>query len=447
MKAPDLEEALIGACMVEKDAYFDVADMLTSSMFAEAKHKEIWASFERLTAQDKPIDLLTVTQDLRTAGRAEEITPDTLTSLTNKVGSTANIQYHAEIVKQYYLRRWLCAFGDDTQKEAKDSDEDIFSLIEKSEQRLLSSASEAEQSDGVFLSENADNIINKIDALNKGYIDGVSTGLKDLDAVTSGFHNSDLIIIAGRPGMGKTTGMVQFAINVANEGGNVALFSLEMSTDQLHQRLISNLTSFNSAKFRSEGFSAEEQKQIGEALDHPVNKRVILDDKSNMTAFSLRSKCRRWAKRYGLSAIFVDYLQLLNSKSGDNRDQELGHITRACKQIAKELNVPIILYSQLSRQVEQRGGMKRPQLSDLRESGNIEQDADQVIFMWRGEYYRLDEDEDGYSTKNVLKWIVSKNRHGQNKDVPSGIDISTHRIWDLANGNEQQAQSTIQTPF
>jgi len=143
----------------------------------------------------------------------------------------------------------------------------------------------------------------------------------------------------------------------------------------------------------------------------------------------------------------VDYLQLLNSKSGDNRDQELGHITRACKQIAKELNVPIILYSQLSRQVEQRGGMKRPQLSDLRESGNIEQDADQVIFMWRGEYYRLDEDEDGYSTKNVLKWIVSKNRHGQNKDVPSGIDISTHRIWDLADSDEQAAQSTSETPF
>jgi replicative DNA helicase len=439
----DLEKAVIGAVLLEKSAYYDVADILTSKMFCEPPYKAIWEAIENVAKNDNPIDLLTTKRELERQGNLDKVGGHVaLSQLTTHIGSTANISSWAEGIKAEYLRRWLGQFAEQIKSDANKSEEDIYSIIESSEKQLLATGQQAEGSDGVFLSESGTKVIQTLDNLEKGIIDGVHSGLKDLDHVTAGLHNSDLVIIAGRPAMGKTSAMIQFARNIASEGGMVGIFSLEMPVLQLHQKMIANQTGIDSAKFRHGSFSQDQYQLINNALADPINERIIVEDKPALSPFNLRSKGRRWAKKHGLNAIFIDYLQKMQSE-GRNRDEELGHLSRSCKELAKELNIPVIAFSQLSRAVENRGGYKMPQLSDLRESGNIEQDADQVLFMWRGSYYNIPEDEDGNSTDGVLRWIAGKNRHGPAKDIPSGIDITTSRIWDLADASD----NTQAAPF
>lgn len=423
-QAIPLEEAVLGAIMLEKDALSVVIDILRADSFYLDAHQLIFRAMLRLFERSYPVDLLTVTEELKKAGHLEGVGgPYYLIELTNKVASAANIEYHARIIAQKYIQRELIRVSTNIIRNAYEDTTDVFDLLDEAENGLFSIAEKNMSRSYDTMGSLAAKALKQIEELkNKEEgLTGVPTGFVDLDRLTSGWQPSDLIIIAARPGMGKTSFVLSLAKNSSldfNKG--VAVFSLEMSSIQLAQRLISMEAEIPLGKLRTGKLEDYEWQQLRTSIERISNAPIYLDDTPGINIFELRAKCRRMKLQYDIQLIIIDYLQLM-SGGGDNqrgnREQEVSAISRALKGLAKELQVPVIALSQLSRAVEVRGGTKRPQLSDLRESGSIEQDADIVSFIFRPEYYQILEDENGNSLRGIAEIIVAKHRNGATDTV------------------------------
>jgi replicative DNA helicase len=419
-QAVELEEIILGAIMLESDAIVQVADILKSESFYKEAHQHIYRAILKLSEEHEPIDLMTVMEKLRKLGKLEEIGgPQYLAELTSRVNSAAHIEYHARIVAQKYIQRELIRISSDIQDKAFDTSSDVDDLLDFSEKELFNLAYGNIKKDA----NQIDTIINEaIKQLNEASqredgLSGVPCGFSEMDRITSGWQRSDLIIIAARPSMGKTAFVLSMARNIAvNHQHAIALFSLEMSSVQLVNRLISSETEIPADRLRTGKLSKDEWSQLNDKIDRLYKSPVFIDDTPAISLFELRAKCRRLKMQHDISLVVVDYLQLMtvgSDSKGINREQEVSIISRGLKAIAKELNIPVIALSQLNRSVETRGGDKRPQLSDLRESGAIEQDADIVIFIHRPERYGITQDDSGRSLIGLAEIIIAKHRNGE----------------------------------
>ncbi len=437
-QAIPLEEAVLGALMLDKNAMSVVLDILREDSFYLDSHRVIFASMKRLFERTHPIDLLTVAEELKKSGDLEAAGgPAYLTSLTDRVASSANLEYHARIVAQKFIQRELIRVSSETIKDAFEESTDVFELLDKSEKGLFDIAQQNMGRMVENMSSLASKALKQLEELRDRTdgLTGVPTGFTHLDRLTSGWQPSDLIIVAARPAMGKTSFTLSLAKNAATEYGRpVAIFSLEMSALQLAQRLISMDAEVEGGKLRNGQLDEDEWERIQHAIEHVSDAKIFIDDTPAINIFELRAKCRRLKMQHDIQLVVIDYLQLMsggNDKNRGNREQEVSSISRGLKGMAKELNIPVIALSQLSRAVETRGGDKRPMLSDLRESGSIEQDADIVSFIYRPEYYDLLEDEEGNSLKNVAELIVAKHRNGEVKTVKLKFTQQYARFSDL----------------
>ncbi len=417
-QAPDLEEAVLGAMMLEQDALTNIIDILKEGVFYKEAHQKIFAVISHLFAESLPVDILTVTNELQKRGQLEIVGGAYyISQLTNRVASAANIEYHARIVIQKYIQRELIRISSDIIKESYEDSQDIFDILDKAEKELFNvSETNLRRSYSDMQSLIKDSIKRIESAKDKdGHITGVPTGFSDLDRVTAGWQPADLVVLAARPGMGKTAFVLSLARNVAVQFQRpTAIFSLEMTGVQLVTRLIASETEIAAEKLKRGQLTEDEWKHLNERIAGLTTAPLFIDDTPALTIFELRAKCRRLKSQHDIQLVIIDYLQLM-SGSGDNkgnREQEISTISRSLKSLAKELNIPIIALSQLSRAVETRGGTKRPILSDLRESGAIEQDADMVLFIYRPEYYEIMEDGEGNSTERMAELIVAKHRNG-----------------------------------
>lgn len=422
-QAIDAEQAVLGAMLLDRDAVTDTIDVLHVESFYDPKHKEIFEAIKDLFGSTNPIDLLTVTQRLREKGKLEMAGNAVyLASLTTRVASVANVEYHARIISQKFIQREVIRMCTETLKTAYDDTEDVFELLSKAEQLLYGIAEKNMKRALTSMPDAVNQAILEIEAAQKqgDGLSGIPTGFKELDKLTSGWQRSDMIVIAARPAMGKTAFVLSMARNTAVDYGmKVAIFSLEMSSVQLVKRLISSESRISAEKLRKGDLKDHEFQQLHSRITNLSKAPIFIDDTPGISVFDLRAKCRRLNADGKLSMVIIDYLQLMSAGTGKggNREQEISFISRSIKEIAKELNVPIIALSQLSRSVETRGGDKKPALSDLRESGAIEQDADIVAFLYRPEYYKIEQDAEGNSTKGIGQVIVAKHRNGGLDDV------------------------------
>jgi replicative DNA helicase len=419
-QAVDLEEAVLGAMLIDKKGVDEVIDILQAEAFYKTSHQYIFESIFELFEASEPIDLLTVSNDLKKKGKLEVAGGNPyLVSLTQKVASSAHIEFHARIILQKHIQRSLIKISSEIIENSYKDSIDVFDLLDEAESKLY----DVTQGNIKKSSETAQSLViqakRRIEDISKRQgLSGVSTGFEKLDQLTSGWQPSDLIIIAARPGMGKTALTLSMARNIAVlKEIPVAFFSLEMSSVQLITRLISAETGLSSEKLRTGKLAAHEWEQLNVKVSALEKAPLFIDDTPSLSIFDLRAKARRLASQHGIKLIIIDYLQLMtaatNNKTG-NREQEISTISRNLKALAKELDVPVIALSQLSRAVETRGGTKRPLLSDLRESGAIEQDADIVSFIYRPEYYGIDEwdDEERSPSEGQAEFIVAKHRNG-----------------------------------
>ena len=420
----DLEEAVLGALMLEKDAYTLVCDLLRPESFYEPANQLVYAAIQQLGAAQRPIDMLTVTEKLRQNGDLEKVGGAVFISdLTSRVASGAHVEYHARIVAQKYLARELITFASSIESKAFDESNDVDDLLQEAEGRLFEISQRNVKKDVTQIDPVIGQAIEQIQiaANQKSGLSGLQSGYHDLDKVTSGWQNSDLIIIAARPAMGKTAFVVSMAKNMAvNYNIPIAVFSLEMSNLQLVNRLICNTCEIEGEKIKSGRLSQMEWDQLLSRVKHLYSAPLYIDDTPSLSIFELRTKARRLQREHNIQFIIIDYLQLMNAsgmKYG-SREQEVSLISRSLKQLAKELNIPIIALSQLNRSVENRADGKRPQLSDLRESGAIEQDADMVCFIHRPEYYvKSTTDAEGNDIRGLAEFIIAKHRSGSVGDI------------------------------
>jgi replicative DNA helicase len=412
--------------MIDKKGVDEVIDILQSEAFYKDAHKHIFEAIFQLFTDSQPIDLLTVSSQLKKNAKLDLAGGDFyLIQLTQKVSSSAHIEFHSRIILQKYIQRSLIRISSEIIEESYDETTDVFDLLDKAESKLY----EVTQGNIKRSSETAQSLViqakKRIEEIaNKEGLSGIATGFEKLDKVTSGWQPSDLVIIAARPGMGKTAFVLSMARNIAIDFGHpVALFSLEMSSVQLITRLISSETGLSSEKLRTGKLEKHEWEQLSVKVKDLEKAPLFIDDSPSLSIFDLRAKARRLASQHGIKLIIVDYLQLMtaggNGKGGGNREQEISTISRNLKALAKELEVPVIALSQLSRAVETRGSSKRPLLSDLRESGAIEQDADIVSFIYRPEYYKIEEwdDEDSSPTAGQAEFIIAKHRNGSLENI------------------------------
>ncbi|MCB0496930.1 MAG: replicative DNA helicase [Cyclobacteriaceae bacterium] len=422
-QALELEEAVLGALMLEKDALSSIADILKPEVFYKDAHRLIYEAILFLFNDSQPVDLLTVTNQLRKDGTLEAVGGAyAVTALTTKVNSAANVEYHARIIIEMAIKRELIRVSGEIQREAYEDTTDVFDLLDKTEGSLFEISEQNIRKNYQDMKTIMSEALSELEARQKHTdgLTGVPSGFSDLDRVTSGWQPSDLVIIAARPGMGKTAFVVSAMRNAAVDFGKpVAIFSLEMSSVQLVNRLISAESELESEKIKKGNLAEYEWQQLLHKTEKISKAPIFIDDTPALTILELRAKCRRLKSQHDVQLIIIDYLQLMSadSRSGGNREQEIASISRALKGLAKELNVPVIALSQLSRAVETRGGDKRPQLSDLRESGSIEQDADMVMFLYRPEYYGLNEDAEGMPTTGMGEVIIAKHRNGSLDNV------------------------------
>lgn len=436
-QAVDLEEAVLGALLIEKDALTNVIDILRPESFYKESHQRIYSAIQNLFSKSEPIDILTVTNELRQKGELEFAGGAYyITYLTDRVASSAHAEYHARIIAQKHIQRELIRISSEIIKDAYEDTTDVFNLLDKAEQNLFSVAEGNIRKNYDKMSSLIGQAIKQIETARsqEGGITGTPSGFSALDRVTSGWQRSDLIILAARPGMGKTAFVLSMARNVAVEFKKpTAVFSLEMSSLQLVNRLIASESELSAEKLKKGNLAHHEWEQLNSKIGRLSDAPLFIDDTPALSVFELRAKCRRLKAQHGIGLIIIDYLQLMTT-GGDNkgnREQEISTISRSLKSIAKELDVPIIALSQLSRAVETRGGDKRPQLSDLRESGAIEQDADMVLFIYRPEYYGLEQDEQGNSTQGLAELIIAKHRNGSLENIPLRFIASLAKFTDL----------------
>ena len=418
-QAVDLEEAILGSLMLEKDAFITVSDFLKPECFYKEAHQKIYRGIQNLSLNNEPVDILTVSEEMKRLGELEEIGGYYyLAQLTSKVASEAHIEFHARIVVQKYIQRELIRVCTDIQNKAYDEATDVADLVDMAQKQVFEIAEGNIKKETTAINALIDEAIKGIEIAGKRAdgLSGVPSGFNALDEVTSGWQPSDLVIIAARPSMGKTAFVLSMTRNMAvNHNQPIALFSLEMSSVQLVNRLIASETELGSEKIRNGKLSEEEWQQLHSKIKALIKAPIYVDDTPALSIFELRAKCRRLQQRYGIKVLIIDYLQLMTAGADmrGNREQEVSMISRQLKIIAKELNIPVIALSQLNRGVEQRtGDAKKPMLSDLRESGAIEQDADMVLFIHRPERYGIMEDSMGNSLKGIADIIIAKHRNG-----------------------------------
>lgn len=431
----EFEEAVLGALMLEKDAVHTVVDILKPECFYSDAHSKIFKAILDLSIDHKPIDIHTVAQQLKANDALEQIGgPFYLAQLTNKVASTAHLEYHARIIAQKFIQRELIRVGADIQTRAFEEAEDVSDMLDQAEQDLFQIAEgnikkEVSRIDSVLREaiQGIEDAGNQPDGLS-----GVPSGFTELDRMTNGWQPSDLLIIAARPAMGKTAFVLSMARNTAVEHKRpVALFSLEMASVQLVNRIIAMESEISSEKLKKGNLEDWEWQQLEHKIRNLEDAPIFIDDTPALSIFEFRAKLRRLVMQHKIELVIIDYLQLMTAGGQASREQEVSTISRSLKAIAKELNVPIIALSQLNRSVEMRAGDKRPQLSDLRESGAIEQDADMVMFIHRPEYFGITEDEVGNSLIGMAEIIVAKFRSGGTGDVRLRFKKEFTRFMDV----------------
>jgi len=420
-QAVDLEQAVLGAMLIDKKGVDDAIDILTPDSFYKTEHQYIYEAIFDLFKDSQPIDILTVTDRLIKNGKLQLAGGEVyLIGLTQKVASSAHVEFHARIVLQKYIQRKLITISNDIIEEAYDETTDVFDLLDSAESKLF----EITQGSLNKSSESAESLVSqalkKIESMaGKEGMSGLPSGFTKLDQLTSGWQPSDLVILAARPGMGKTAFVMSMAKNMAIDFNiPVAIFSLEMSSVQLITRMISSETGLSSSKLKKGNLLPHEWEQLNIKVKKLADAPIFIDDTPALSIFDLRAKARRLVSQHKVKIVIIDYLQLMtagsSNKGGGNREQEISTISRNLKALAKELDIPVIALSQLSRAVETRGGSKRPLLSDLRESGAIEQDADIVSFIYRPEYYGTLEwdDEEHTPCEGQAELIIAKHRNG-----------------------------------
>ena len=424
-QAIELEQAVLGALMIEKDAISQIGEMLRPDSFYDNRHKLIFAAISTLNFEQKPIDILTVTEQLKSVGNLEEAGgPFYITQLSGMVASSAHIEYHARIIAQKYAARQLITFSSGILESAFDATQDVDELMQTAQGQLFELAQNNQKKDYSHIDPiigEAYEMLRKASARTDG-LSGIPSGFYELDKMTSGWQNSDLVILAARPAMGKTAFALSMAKNIAvDQGIPVAFFSLEMANVQLVNRIISNVCEIKSEKIRSGQLAPYEWGQLDYKMKDLYGKPFYTDDTANLSVNEFCTKARRLVKEHGVQLIMIDYLQLMNASgmSFGSRQEEVSMISRSLKGLAKELQIPILALSQLNRGVANREGEagKRPQLSDLRESGAIEQDADMVVFIHRPEYYHILNDEKGRDLRGKAEIIIAKHRNGAVGDV------------------------------
>ncbi|MEX0994643.1 MAG: replicative DNA helicase [Balneolaceae bacterium] len=420
-QAIEVEEAVLGSMLIEHEAATIALQMLRADDFYKPAHRHIFETIFELYERDNPLDLLTVENELRDNNLLDTIGGSGyLSDLTRSVSSAANVDYHAQIISEKAIKRNLILNCTGIIKNAYDTTSDAYDVLDAAEQRIFDLSTTKTRASAQPIGDVLKDTLQYLEDIRgkPSGITGVPTGL-DMDKLTSGFQPGDLIIIAARPSMGKTALVLTAARNAALHMDeklqtNVALFSLEMSKQSLVQRLLTMEGRIDAQAARSGRLKDEEFKRLIDAASRLFTANIFIDDTPGLSVMELRTKCRRLKSEHDIGLIVVDYLQLMtaNVRDNSNREQEIATISRGLKGLAKDLNVPVVALSQLSRAVEQRGGDKRPQLSDLRESGSIEQDADLVMFLYRPEYYGIKTTPEGHSTKGLAEVIVGKQRNG-----------------------------------
>ena len=425
----EFEKSVLGALLLEKDAYSLISDILTPESFYDPRNQKVYSAISKLHVSQHPVDILTVVEQLRTDGTFDEVGGVAyLSSLTQNIVSSSHIEYHARVIAQTSTARELISYSANVQDKAFDPTQDIDELMQEAEGSLFKLSQKKlkkdyQQIDSVITE--AYEMLHKAAERTDG-MSGIASGFHALDRMTSGWQNSDLVILAARPAMGKTAFALSMAKNIAvDQNIPVALFSLEMSNVQLINRVIVNTCEIKGEKIKSGQLEDYEWAQLDNKIKDLIGKPMFVDDTPSLSVFELRTKARRLVKEHGVRLIMIDYLQLMNASgmSFGSRQEEVSTISRSLKGLAKELNIPILALSQLNRGVENRPGgenaldSKRPQLSDLRESGAIEQDADMVIFIHRPEYYSLNKDENGNDLRGKAVIIIAKHRNGAVGDV------------------------------
>lgn len=450
-QAPDFEVAVLGAILLERDAYSRVSELLTPEAFYIKAHEEIYRAMTTLALAQRPLDFLEVSEELRRMGKLEEVGGLVyLTGLTQKVLSSAHIESHAQTLAKKALSRRLISFSSETLREAYEDVEDVSEQLQRAEGKLFEIAQNKDSKDFQELATLLGEAMHEIQsaANRKEGISGLTSGFVGIDEMTSGWQRSDLIIIAARPAMGKTAFVVSMAKSMTMDHGiPVALFNLEMSAVQLVKRVLSNVCEIDGQKIKSGRLSDDEWLRLTSQLQRLESTPLYINDTPSLSVFELRSKARRLVREYGVQMIIIDYLQLMNASGMNfgNREQEVSTISRSLKMLAKELKIPIIALSQLNRGVENRQGdanSKRPQLSDLRESGAIEQDADIVCFIHRPEYYKITQDPaTGEDLRGVGEFIIAKHRNGPVGDVRLMFksDFAKFTNYTRSSGGGQQA--------
>jgi len=453
-QATDLEEVVLGAMMIDKKGVDEVIDILQPEAFYKESHQLIFNSIISLFEKQEPIDIKTVSFQLKKDGNLNTVGGDYyLIELSQKVSSSAHIEFHSRIILQKFIQRKLISISNEIIEDSYDETSDVFDLLDKAESRIY----DISQRNLKKNTQSAEDLVlaakKKIEEISKKEgLSGIASGFGEIDRLTSGWQPSDLIIVAARPGMGKTAFTLSMARNISVENNMpVAFFSLEMSAIQLITRLISSETGLNSEKLRTGKLEKFEWELLNVKVTNLENAPLYIDDTPSLSIFELRAKARRLSSQFGIKLIVVDYLQLMtlgSSQKSGNREQEISTISRNLKALAKELDIPIIALSQLSRAVELRGGTKRPILSDLRESGAIEQDADIVSFLYRPEYYKIDEwdDEERSPALGQAEFIVAKHRNGGLSSIKLKFINSLGKFENLsAFENPFEYQSKINT--
>ena len=428
-QALDFEESVLGALMIEKEAYGIVADLLRPESFYAAKHRHIYEAIRTLSNNDNPIDVLSVAQQLKTMGLLEEAGGVVfLSDLTRRVASAAHLRYHAQIVAQKATARDLITVACQIEEKGYDETQDVDELIQEAEGRIFEISQRSQKREVTSIDPVITEAFARMHAAsqNDGNISGIPSGFNELDKITSGWQKSDLVIIAARPAMGKTAFVLSMAKNIAVDFHRpVAIFSLEMSNVQLVNRLIMNVCEIEGNKIRNGRLSTAEWAKLENRIKLLHNAPIYVDDTPGLSITELRSKARKLVREKKIELIIIDYLQLMNANGFNfgSREQEVSIISRNLKGLAKELDIPIIALSQLSRAVEKRDSSnntvdgKKPLLSDLRESGAIEQDADMVCFIHRPEYYKLYDDGNGKDLRGLGQIIVAKHRNGATDEI------------------------------
>jgi replicative DNA helicase len=424
-QALEIEKAVLGALMIDKDAYAIVCEILRPESFYEPRNQMVYTAIRDLSMDEKPVDMLTVADQLAKSGKLEQVGgPGYIAELSSGVATSANIEYHANIIAQKSLARQLISFASSIQTKAFDETIDVEDLMQEAEGSLFELSQHNMKKDYTAIDPVIAQAVKGIQdaAKNTDGLTGVSTGYFKLDDITSGWQASDLVIIAGRPAMGKTSFALSMAKNIAADLRiPMAFFSLEMSNVQLVNRLISNACEIQGSKILNGQLQRDEWERLDKNINNLLGAPLYVDDTPGLSVFELRTKARRLVREHGIKLIMIDYLQLMNANGMrfSSRQEEVSTISRSLKGLAKELNIPILALSQLNRGVESRDGLegKRPQLSDLRESGAIEQDADMVLFVHRPEYYHIYQDDNGRDLHGMAQIIIAKHRKGATGDV------------------------------